>query len=176
MPLFFKAHVTPGAICARGRQVSTGVAGRYIEVRAAAVWGRGGGIILRPREPTSTSLQARLGKPSLVRETSRTSLRDALRAPIPTARRALGIRDGSADGSDALEGVVLEPRLDERLRRVATATFNTKRNRAPFRHLLLHGPPGTGKTLFAKVRRRPHRLCPSPSPTPFPERLRRAGT
>ena len=85
----------------------------------------------------------------------RTSLRDALRAPVPTARRALGIRDGSADGSDALEGVVLEPRLDERLRRVATATFNTKRNRAPFRHLLLHGPPGTGKTLFAKVRRGP---------------------
>jgi len=45
---------------------------------------------------------------------------------------------------------VLQPRLEERLRRVATATANTKRNRAPFRHLLLHGPPGTGKTLFAK--------------------------
>jgi hypothetical protein len=44
-----------------------------------------------------------------------------------------------------------QPRLEERLRRVATATANTKRNRAPFRHLLLHGPPGTGKTLFAKV-------------------------
>ena len=80
------------------------------------------------------------------------SSRSALRAPVPTVRRALGLREATADGSDALEGVVLVPRLEERLRRVATATFNTKRNRAPFRHLLLHGPPGTGKTLFAKVR------------------------
>ena len=33
---------------------------------------------------------------------------------------------------------------------MAQSTANTKRNRAPFRHLLLYGPPGTGKTLFAK--------------------------
>ena len=48
-------------------------------------------------------------------------------------------------------GVVLEPTLESRLARVAASTANTKRNRAPFRHLLLYGPPGTGKTLFAKV-------------------------
>ena len=52
--------------------------------------------------------EARLGKPSLVRETSRTSMRDALRAPVPTAQRALGI--STTDGSDALGGVVLQAR------------------------------------------------------------------
>jgi SpoVK/Ycf46/Vps4 family AAA+-type ATPase len=46
--------------------------------------------------------------------------------------------------------VVLAPTLEARLDRVASSTANTKRNRAPFRHLLLYGPPGTGKTLFAK--------------------------
>ncbi|CAN0466976.1 unnamed protein product [Ectocarpus sp. 8 AP-2014] len=51
---------------------------------------------------------------------------------------------------DALSGVVLEKGLETRLSRVAQSTFNTKRNSAPFRHLLLYGPPGTGKTLFAK--------------------------
>lgn len=79
-------------------------------------------------------VEARLGKPDLVRETSRK--RFSLLAP-------------QAKG-DALEGVVLPQPLEERLRGIAIATKNTKSNQAPFRHLLLHGPPGTGKTLFAK--------------------------
>ena len=45
----------------------------------------------------------------------------------------------------ALKEIILEPSLDRRLRRVAISTSNTKKNNAPFRHLLLHGPPGTGK-------------------------------
>jgi ATPase family AAA domain-containing protein 3A/B len=90
-------------------KVSTGVAGRYIE--------------------------ARLGKPSLVRETSRRSAVQIMANPIPSIKRFLRI----GEPSDALAGVVLEPKLDERLRNVAVSTFNTKKNRAPFRHLLLHG-------------------------------------
>ncbi|RHY79776.1 hypothetical protein DYB31_000112 [Aphanomyces astaci] len=102
-------------------KVSTGVTGRFIE--------------------------ARLGKPSLVRETSRRSVVQVLANPIPSIKRVLRL----GTPTDALAGVVLEPKLDERLRSVALSTFNTKKNRAPFRHLLLHGPPGTGKTLFAKA-------------------------
>jgi len=103
-------------------RVGTGVVGRFVE--------------------------ARLGKPPLVRETSRRSPLAAVLNPIGTARQALARR--SADSSQALEGVVLESALSARLRNLAMSTFNTRRNGAPFRHVLLYGPPGTGKTLFAK--------------------------
>ncbi|XP_054517721.1 ATPase family AAA domain-containing protein 3C isoform X2 [Pan troglodytes] len=70
-------------------------------------------------------IQARLGKPSLVRETSRITVLEALRHPI-------------------------QPSLEARVRDIAIATRNTKKNRSLYRHILLYGPPGTGKTLFAK--------------------------
>lgn len=96
---------------------------------------------------TGKYIESRLGKPSLVRETSRRTAVQVAANPLPSLKRVLGLQKPH----DALEGVVLEPKLDERLRSVAVSTFNTKKNRAPFRHLLLHGPPGTGKTLFAKA-------------------------
>ena len=49
-----------------------------------------------------------------------------------------------------LDGVVLPDELRSRVLQLAIATRNAKTNRAPFRHMLLHGPPGTGKTLVAK--------------------------
>uniref|UniRef100_A0A7S2JW30 AAA+ ATPase domain-containing protein n=1 Tax=Leptocylindrus danicus TaxID=163516 RepID=A0A7S2JW30_9STRA len=101
-------------------KVGTGVAGRFIE--------------------------ARLGKPSLVRETSRLTAAQAVKSPIQFLKSTFG----SKSAVDAMEGVVLESNLDSQLRKIAVSTANTKRNKAPFRHLLLHGPPGTGKTLFAK--------------------------
>jgi len=101
-------------------KTSTAVAGRYIE--------------------------AHLGKPSLVRETSRQTVLGTLKNPASFFKKVFS----QHKPHDALEGVILEPHLDERLRSIALSTFNTKKNKAPFRHLLLHGPPGTGKTLFAK--------------------------
>uniref|UniRef100_H2N9H2 Uncharacterized protein n=1 Tax=Pongo abelii TaxID=9601 RepID=H2N9H2_PONAB len=89
-------------------------------------------------------IEARLGKPSLVRETSRITVLEALRHPIQVSRRLL------SRPQDALEGVVLSPSLEARVRDIAIATRNTKKNRGLYGNVLLYGPPGTGKTLFAK--------------------------
>lgn len=87
-------------------------------------------------------IEARLGKPSLVRETSRVTVSSFFRQPITTLQRTFGI---GIKPQDAMKGIVLEEGLDSQLRKIAVSTSHTKKNRAPFRHLLLHGPPGTGK-------------------------------
>lgn len=48
--------------------------------------------------------------------------------------------------------VPLQPSLEARVRDIAIATRNTKKNHSLYRNILMYGPPGTGKTLFAKVR------------------------
>ena len=89
-------------------------------------------------------VQARLGKPSLVRDTSRTPLFEAAKHPVQTVKKKM------EKPQEALSGIVLAPSLESRLRDVALATKNTKLNKGMYRNLLFHGPPGTGKTLFAK--------------------------
>lgn len=81
-------------------------------------------------------LEARLGKPSLVRETSRQTVTQFARHPIKSSQRLLGV---GVHEQDALKGIVLEDNLDTQLRKIAVSTAHTKKNRAPFRHLLLHG-------------------------------------
>lgn len=93
---------------------------------------------------TARYIEARIGKPSLVNETSRFSLLEAARHPIQVFKRF------TAKPTDALQGVILRPKLEERLRDVAIATKNTKRNQGYFRNILMYGPPGTGKTMFVK--------------------------
>ncbi|XP_022090065.1 ATPase family AAA domain-containing protein 3-like [Acanthaster planci] len=112
------AGLTLIALGVYSAKMGTGVAARYIE--------------------------ARLGKPSLVRETSRLTPLEVLRHPITTTKRLIN------KPLDALKGVVLKPSLEERLREIAIATRNTKYNKGLYRNILMYGPPGTGKTLFAK--------------------------
>ncbi|XP_029287139.1 ATPase family AAA domain containing 3 [Cottoperca gobio] len=89
-------------------------------------------------------IEARLGKPSLVRETSRFTVAEAIKHPVKMAKRL------KSKPQDALEGVVLSPSLEERVRDIAIATRNTRQNHGLYRNILMYGPPGTGKTLFAK--------------------------
>lgn len=84
-------------------------------------------------------IEARLGKPSLVRETSRLSASAFVRSPVTSFRRFFGV---GTSPQEAMKGIVLEEGLESQLRKVAVSTAHTKKNRAPFRHLLLHGPPG----------------------------------
>ncbi|KAL4842499.1 hypothetical protein H8958_011392 [Nasalis larvatus] len=88
--------------------------------------------------------EARLWKPSLVSETSSITVLEALQHPFQVSRRLF------SRPQDVLEGVVLHPSLEERVRDIAVTTRNTKENRGLYRNALLYGPPGTGKTLFAK--------------------------
>ncbi|KAJ8983352.1 hypothetical protein NQ317_003157 [Molorchus minor] len=88
---------------------------------------------------TARYIESRLGKPSLVRETSRFSVLETLKHPIET------LKNLKSSQEDPLSGVILSPKIEERLRDVAIATKNTKQNRGMYRNLLMHGPPGTGK-------------------------------
>ncbi|CAM9713523.1 unnamed protein product, partial [Choristocarpus tenellus] len=109
--------------------------------------------------------ESRLGRPSLVRETSRVGSIEA--ALIKTWRgvrwiailtfrrrvwRGEGMgRQGSREQvAGFFKDVILAPNIQEQVRSLAVATCNARRNRAPYRHLLLYGPPGTGKTMVAK--------------------------
>jgi len=90
-------------------------------------------------------LEKVLGRPSLVRETSRiTPLK-----PLDTLKKVRR-RWNSQILSVAFGDVVLNPSLEARITTLAQATKNTRKNGAPYRHMCFYGPPGTGKTLVAR--------------------------
>lgn len=93
---------------------------------------------------TARFIEAHLGKPSLVRDTSRLSVFGTLRHPVQTVRKMF------VNYEDSLQGIILRPSLEKRLQEVSKATANTKKNKGLYRNLLFYGPPGTGKTMFAK--------------------------
>jgi ATPase family AAA domain-containing protein 3A/B len=107
-------------------------------------------------------VQAQIGKPALVRETSYTwSPVRTLLTPVRALLRVVGVGSGGVTSASierdietlkrTFEHVVLEPSLKERIIQLAVSTRNTARSGACYRHLLLHGPPGTGKTLIART-------------------------
>ncbi|XP_010372592.2 ATPase family AAA domain-containing protein 3C-like [Rhinopithecus roxellana] len=90
-------------------------------------------------------IEAGLFNPSLVSKKSRITMLEVLQHPFQQVRQQLLSRP-----QDVLEGVVLRPRLEAKVRNMAIATRNTQKNPGLYRNVLLYTPPGTGKTLFAK--------------------------
>lgn len=94
-------------------------------------------------------VQSRIGKPSLVRETSFAYsfvphfIANYFTRPeeLSSSRKML---------EDAFANIILSNEDKQRVVQLALATRNTKQSGAPFRHVLLHGSPGTGKTLIAR--------------------------
>lgn len=89
-------------------------------------------------------IEQRLGKPSLVRETSRSSGLWGFVSGLFTLWRS------HKHKKDELADVVLSSWLETRVLEIAKSTRNSILHGAPYRHLLLYGPPGTGKTMVAK--------------------------
>lgn len=95
------------------------------------------------------TLVSRMGKPKLVRETSKLYSNNYLTLPFVYARKQVLMRMKKTE-KDLLEGVILEKKLEDQLREISYAIINRKKHYAPCKNMMFYGPPGTGKTLFAK--------------------------
>ena len=97
-----------------------------------------------------------LGKPSLIRETSRqVGLFQTIRKFIYDSFVKLihVIKTHSLDIPENMElfnDVILNEGLRSRVDELARSTRYARRNRAPYRHVLFYGPAGTGKSMVAK--------------------------
>ena len=86
-----------------------------------------------------------LGKPSLLRDTTRGSLSSAL------AFANFGRQKAQTLGRRAMfSGIVLCDRLLRQMEIVANSIICRKQSDLPYRHILFHGMPGTGKTMVAE--------------------------
>jgi len=104
----------------------------------AAIWGIIG--FWYGAKLTYNYLEATLGKPVLVRESSRHDWKHFIKEKI--------LRRKTEEAN--LEEVILPENMSRKLKFLADDTKSSVANQLPFRHVLFYGSPGTGKTMFAK--------------------------
>ena len=90
-------------------------------------------------------VEANLGKPTLVRESSINGLRDALKKFV------LSLFKNDEEIENILGDIILSPEIQEKVYLLAEDTRQTKEYALPYQNALFYGPPGTGKTEFARI-------------------------
>jgi len=102
-------------------------------------------------------IEATIGKPQLIRETTRKNIPWSLLSYVVQVFSYLfswivnGRNNNStSDIEESFDDLILPQELKERVLDLAHSARNARRHNAPFRHVLLYGPPGTGKTMVAK--------------------------
>jgi ATPase family AAA domain-containing protein 3A/B len=86
-------------------------------------------------------IESFIGRPQLVRETTRQSMPWSL---IPWIRKS---KRDTKSIEDTFSDLILPQELKSRIVELAHSAKNANKHDAPYRHVLLHGSPGTGKTL-----------------------------
>lgn len=86
-------------------------------------------------------VEQKLGRPSLVRETSRKRYIPCFLGLTPSKDEAVG--------EAYFQDVILEKALKARVVSLAMSIRNARKNKAPFRHILLYGPPGNQSPMYS---------------------------
>jgi ATPase family AAA domain-containing protein 3A/B len=90
-------------------------------------------------------VEASIGKPSLIRESSIDGLNQKLR------KFAMSLFKNDEEVEDILGDIILAPDIQEKVYLLADDTRQTKEFALPYQNVLFYGPPGTGKTEFARI-------------------------
>lgn len=93
----------------------------------------------------SRYIEMKMGKPTLVRESSINGFRQAVKKFI------VSLFKNEQGSEDILNDIIMSPDIQENLHTLAEDTRQTNEFGLPYQNVLFYGPPGTGKTEFAKI-------------------------